>query len=506
MQKPEHRARWCAVACMLLLGSALSQPAPASTQADAGLLLRDALIVDGRGRVPYLGEVLIADGRITAVGEPGSVVYQPGMEVRNLGGLTLAPGFIDIHNHSTDGLLRQPRAEALVSQGLTTVVVGADGSSPWPVSDYLKRLEQARPAVNVAVMAGHGTIRRAVMGEDFRREATDAEIEAMKTRLQQAMAEGAFGLSTGLEYDPGFYSSTAELIALSRVAAADGGFYMSHMRDEEEGVMEAIDEAIEIGRSAGLPVQISHIKMGNASVWGRAAEALAKIRSAIASGLDITADWYPYPAWSSSLSIVVRSRRFTDPETVAEGLAALGGPHRLQITNYPPDRSIEGLRLDEIAEHNDLTPVEQYIDMMRNGGASVIGHTMSRDDVDTFAADPLVMVASDGGIGSSHPRGAGTFPRVLSRYVRERGLLPIERAIYKMTSLPARRLGLSERGTIEVGAVADLVAFDAATVSDRSTFEQPHLLATGIDSVWVGGELVWKDGKSTGNRPGQVLR
>jgi len=203
---------------------------------------------------------------------------------------------------------------------------------------------------------------------------------------------------------------------------------------------------------------------------------------------------------------VVRSRRFTDPEEVAAGLEAMGGAERLQITNYPPDRSVEGKRLLEIAQSKDLTPVEMYIEMMRGGGASVIGHTMDKDDVDTFAASPLVMVASDGGIGSAHPRGAGTFSRMLGHYVREEGVLPIERAVYKMTSLPARRLGLKDRGRIVAGAKADLVAFDMATVSDSSTFEESSLLSVGIERVWVNGELVWTEGAATGARPGRALR
>jgi N-acyl-D-amino-acid deacylase len=475
-------------------------------QDQTATLIRDVLIVDGTGVLPYRGEVLIVGDEIAAVGAAGSVEVAEDVQVETLSGLMLAPGFIDIHNHSDNGILNRPAAEALISQGETTIIVGPDGSSAWPIADYLRRVESARPAVNVGTLVGHGTIRRAVMGDDYRRTATAAEVQAMASRVARGMQEGAFGLSSGLEYDPGFYSDTAELIELSRVAAARGGFYMSHIRDEEEGVMEAIAEAIEIGRTANLPVQISHIKMGNASVWGGAPRALEMIRSARATGVDVYADWYPYQAWASSLNIVVRSRRFTDPEEVAAGLEAMGGADRLQITNYPPDRSFEGRRLLEIAQSLDKTPVDLYIEMMRAGGASVIGHTMDKGDVDTFAASPLVMVASDGGIGSSHPRGAGTFSRVLGYYVREQGVLPIERAIYKMTSLPARRLGLEDRGRIVAGGKADLVAFDPSTVSDASTFEESDLLSVGIERVWVNGQLVWSGGAATGTRPGRALR
>jgi len=502
-----RRGGLCSAAlAVLILSIAAGQPVDAAAQDPSGTLLRDVLIVDGTGTLPYRGEVLIVGDEIAAVGPAGSLDVTEDVRIETLSGLMLAPGFIDIHNHSDSAILNRPSAEALISQGETTIVVGPDGGSAWPIADYLRRVESARPAVNVGTLVGHGTIRRAVMGDNYRRTATPAEVQAMATRVDRGMREGAFGLSTGLEYDPGFYSDTEELIELSKVAAAHGGFYMSHMRDEEEGVMDAIAEAIQIGRVANLPVQISHIKMGNASVWGGSAQALEMIRQARATGVDIYADWYPYQAWASSLNIVVRSRRFTDPEEVAAGLEAMGGANRLQITNYPPDRSVEGKRLDAIAQSKDKTPVEMYIEMMRAGGASVIGHTMDREDVDTFAASPLVMVASDGGIGSAHPRGAGTFSRMLGHYVRERHILPIERAIYKMTALPAWRLGLEDRGRIVAGAKADLVAFDMATVSDSSTFEESSLLSVGIEHVWVNGQLVWSEGAATGARPGRPLK
>ena len=470
------------------------------------VLLINATIVDGLNSRPFTGHVVIENGRIVSVEEGRRMEPGDNPSVIDLDGLVLAPGFIDIHNHSDRAIIRQPQAEALISQGLTTIVGGADGGSEWPVGEYLRQVEAAQPVVNVATLVGHGTARRQVMGDDFKRQATAQEVTQMAELIRTGMEEGAFGLSSGLEYDPGFYSSTEELIALAEVAAGFGGFYMSHMRDEEETVMDAIDEVIRIGFEGGLPVQISHIKMGNASVWDRSEEALDKLAAARQSGLDITADWYPYPAWASSLSIVVRSRRFSDPEAVAEGLAALGGANRIQVTRYEPDPSVEGLRLDEIAELKNKTPVEMYIEMMEAGGGGVIGHTMKLEDVDRFAASPLVMVCSDGGIGSAHPRGAGTFPRVLGRYVRDEQVMSLELAVHKMTSMPAQRLGLEQRGVVRRGAIADLVAFDPGTVGDRSTFEEPELLSTGIEYVWVGGELVWRDGAPTGARLGQVLR
>ena len=491
--------------CLPTTSVAGSRAAGTAAQQEASILLTGAVILDGLGNPRFGGDLLIVGDRIAEVGEADSIDAPADAESVELDGLMLAPGFIYIHNHSTRGIIDEPEAAPLLSQGLTTIVVGADGSSPLPIADYLAEVDAVRPAVNVATLAGHGAARRLVMGDDFRREATAAEVEQMAALIEQAMRDGAFGLSTGLEYDPGFYSNTEELIALAEVTAGFGGFYMSHMRDEEETVMDAIDEAIEIGVSGGLPVQISHIKMGNASVWDRSAEALEKIQTARERGLDITADWYPYTAWASSLAIVVQSRRFSDPEAVAEGLAALGGANRLQITGYRPDPSIQGLRLDEIARRKGETAVDMYIEMMANGGARVIGHTMKVEDVNRFAASPLVMVCSDGGIGSAHPRGAGTFPRVLGYYVRDESVLSLELAIQKMTSMPAHRLGLESRGRIEPGAIADLTAFDPATVADNSTFEQPHLLSTGIEKVWVAGRLAW-NGNPTDERAGQVLR
>ncbi len=358
----------------------------------------------------------------------------------------------------------------------------------------------------MATLVGHGTIRRAVLGDDFERPATEAEVAEMAQRVEQGMREGALGLSTGLEYDPGFYSDTEELIALARVAAAHGGFYMSHMRDEEEGLLEAVDEAIRIGREAELPVHISHIKAGNASVWGKAGDVLARMGAARAAGLDVTADQYPYTAWQSGLSIVVRSRRFTDPDSVAAGIAAAGGGDRLQIVGYEPDSTLNGLRLSEIAARRGQSEVEAYMALMESGGSGVIGHTMNDADVETFLASPWVMTSSDGAIGGAHPRGAGAFARVLGHYVRERGLLSLERAVERATSMPARRLGLADRGAIRPGARADLVAFDPATVADRATFTEPTLAAVGVRGVWVAGVRVWDGSAPTGARPGRAIR
>ncbi len=484
----------------------VAQAATGVAEEPATVLFTNATLVDGTGAPGYVGDLLIEGGRIAALGAPGSVEAPPDAERRNLTGLVLAPGFIDIHNHSTDRLFDFPLATTQLAQGITTIVVGADGSSPWPISDYLARIDALRPTVNVATLVGHGTVRRLALGEDYRRSATDAEIADMTVRVERGMTAGAFGLSSGLEYDPGFYSTTGELIAVARAAAGHGGFYMTHMRDEEEGLMEAVDEAIRIGREAGLPVQISHIKAGNASVWGRAPDVLERIRRANDEGLDVTADQYPYAAWQSGLAIVVRSRMFSNPDSVAKGIAAAGGANRLQIVAFWDEPELNGLRLDEIARRRGMTDVEAYIWIMENGGSGLIGHTMNEDDVDTFMASPWVMTSSDGGVRSAHPRGAGTFPRVLGHYVRERGILTLERAVQRGTSMPARRLGLNDRGELRAGARADLVIFDPARVVDRSTFDNGTRKAEGVESVWLGGVETWSAGEPTGARPGRAIR
>lgn len=469
-------------------------------------LLRNALLVDGTGAAPKLSDVVIDGGHIVAIEPAGSIPLEAAAVLEDLAGLVLAPGFIDIHNHSTTRLRNDPLATTQVAQGVTTVLVGADGNSPWPIAAYLAEIDALHPTVNVGVMVGHGTIRRQVLGNDFRRPATREEITSMAAAVQRGMTDGAFGLSSGLEYDPGFYSNTEELIELARIAAQRGGFYMSHMRDEEEGVVGAINEAIRIGADAGIGVQISHIKMGNASVWGKASVALELIQQARRRGIDVTADQYPYTAWQSGLGIIVRSRRYSDPTEVALGLQAAGGAERLQITNYGHDPSVNGMRLNAIASRDGKTAVQMYSEMMRNGGAEIIGHTMSEDDVTAFMASPLVMTASDGGIGSTHPRGAGAFARVLGHYTRDLGVLTLERAVQRGTSLPAAKMGLLDRGVIRVGARADLVAFDPTTVADRSTFSQPLIAAIGVEKTWVSGILVWDAGTTTGARPGAALR
>ena len=476
---------------------------PASIPAQTrSILFRNATIVDGSGRPAYGADLRVRNGKIEKIGK---IKAKAGEEVIDATGKILAPGFIDIHNHSESGLLREGTAANQVSQGITTVLVGPDGGSPFPLSDYFAKLE-GKIAPNVGAFIGHATVREKILGNDHKRAASDSEIMQMAALVEGAMKDGAFGLSSGLEYDVGFSATTDELIELSRVAARHGGVYMSHIRDEEEGFLAAMEEAVRIGREAGLPVQISHIKMGNRNVWGKSAEAIALIEEAKRSGLDITADAYPYTAWASTIRVLVPSRKYEDRDEVEKGLRNVGGADKVLVTSCAAHRDYEGKTLEQIAQSQNTSPVDIYIQIVKDGGAGVVCNSMNEDDVRAFYTRPWVMVSSDGGIGSRHPRGTGTFTRVLRQFVRENKWLPVEEAVRKMTAMPAARLGLKDRGQIKKGMKADLVLFDKDRVTDRATFTEPQLLSEGIVTVFVNGVPVWEKGQVTNNLPGAILR
>lgn len=464
--------------------------------------IRGAQIADGTGALLRRADVRIVGDTIIEVGD---ITPKPEDRVVDATGLLLAPGVIDAHNHSTDGLDSDPDAITQVSQGITTLLVGQDGSSPFPLRDYLAKRDASPSTVNVAVLVGHATLRRQVMGEDFRRPATPAEITRLEALVDQEMRSGAIGLSSGLEYEVGSYASTEEVVAMARVAAKHGGFYISHIRDEADKSMDAIREAIAIGEKAKIPVQITHLKLGTVGVWGKASEVVSMIEAARKRGVDVTADVYPYLAWSSNLKVLVPDKQWTNPASVKEALDDVGGGRNVQITRLPKFPQYVGKRLDEAAKLEGLSEVDMYIRIVQDDDAGVIGHTMIAEDMQTFLRQPWAMVASDGGINTSHPRGAGTFPRVLGRFVRDEKWLSLPEAIKKMTSMPAARLKLKDRGTIAVGMKADLVLFDPATIIDRSTFEQPRLRARGVHRVFVNGRPVWTGDSPEGERPGQVL-
>ncbi len=425
-------------------------------------------------------------------------------------GLALAPGFIDTHSHHDRGLADMPDALAVVSQGVTTIVVGQDGGSPLPLAGFYAELEGALVAVNVAAYAGHNSIRRSVMGDDFRREATAAEIEEMKELLRRELEAGALGLSTGLEYDPGIYSTTEEVVALAEVAAAGGGRYISHMRSEDRAVFEALEELIRVGRETGIPVQVSHMKLAMRSRWGRAHEALARLDAARAEGIDVTADVYPYEFWQSTMTVLFPDRDFTR-EAAAFALDELAPADGMTIAAFQPDPSLVGKTLAEVAEARGEDPVTVYLDLIAEaeasgGRESIIARSMHPDDIAALLAWPFTNVSSDGSLAGRHPRGFGAFTRVLARHVRERGDISLEEAVRKMTSLAAANVGLRGRGTLAEGALADLVLFDPETVADRATPEEPNEPSEGVLGVWVNGVRVYDGSRPTGARPGRILR
>lgn len=483
-----------------VLGSLQAPPTPGS------LLLTNGAVIDGSGSPARTASVRIRGDRIVEVGP--SLQPLPGEAVIDVAGLTVAPGFIDLHSHANRGLEEHPDAASQVMQGITTALVGQDGGSDLPISDFFERIERLQPAINYATSVGHGTVRSVVMGGDFKRAASAAEIETMKALVDRGMRDGAVGLSSGLEYDPGFYAKPEELVQVARAAAAHGGFYSSHVRDEENDVFEAWREAVDVGRQAKMPVQISHIKLASKPVWGRGAAAVRLLEEARREGLDVTADWYPYTYWQSSIYVLIPDRDFENRAKWETGLDEIGGAANVLVTNYRPDPSFNGRTVEAIAKSAGKDPVTQIIEMIRAAGPGIgiIGTSMSEDDLGRFAAHPQVLICSDGGLTGPHPRGYGAFPRVLGRYVRERGVLTIHEAIAKMTSRSAARIGMPDRGMLAAGKYADVVVFDAKTIADRGTPQEPSLAPVGMRHVIVNGTVVLRDGRQTEARPGRALR
>src|ERR1044071_7152738 len=376
------------------------------------IVILGATLIDGSGRAPIRNSAVVIKGdSIVAVGRRGQVKVPSDARVIDARGLVLAPGFIDAHNHSDRGFKDDPSAASQVSQGITTVVVGQDGGSAFPIGEFLDGLNKNPIALNVLTFVGHATLRSRVMGDDTNRHATPAEIEKMRQMVEQAMREGAMGLSTGLEYETGKPASTEEVVTLARAAGVYGGMYISHIRDEADRSFEALTEAIQIGREARLPVQISHIKLATLKVWGHSKDAVALINKARAAGQDVTADCYPYDAWSSTIRVLVPSGRHDDPIDVARALADVGGPANITIVSCRAHPDYEFKTMAEISKQEQLSPVELYMKIVREGGAGVVCHSMKEPDIKTFYTQPWVMVSSDGGIGSPPPRGAGPAPR-----------------------------------------------------------------------------------------------
>jgi N-acyl-D-amino-acid deacylase len=414
--------------------------------------------------------VRITGDRIAAI---GALTPEVGERVVDAQGLVLAPGFIDTHSHHDRGLADRRDATGAVSQGITTIVVGQDGGSRIPLAETFARLEAAPPAVNVASYVGHGSVRSRVMGDDFRRVATDEEVERMRAIVRAEMAAGALGLSTGLEYDPGIYSARTEVVALAREAAAVGGRYISHMRSEDRYFWQALDELLAIGRETGMPVQVSHTKLAQRSLWGLGDSLIRVLDRARAEGIRVTADVYPYTYWQSTLTVLFPQRNFADRSEAEYVLREVAAPEGLLLGDYGPEPSYAGKTVAEIAALRGTDPATTLMDLIRlalaadsagrDGDESVVGTSMNEADIERIMRWPHTNICSDGSLAGAHPRGYGAYARVLGVYVRERGVLTLAEAVRKMTSLAAEHVGLEGRGRIAPGFAADLVLFDPAT-------------------------------------------
>ena len=531
---------------------------PGRRRVTADVLLRGALVYDGSGAPPVQADVAVAGDRIEAIGR---VLEAPGAQVMDLTGLALAPGFMDIHSHTDLVLAVDAGAPSKIRQGVTTEVTGQDGDSigPWREDEaretreryasrygvefdfddlgrFFRWLERNAPGINLASMVGAGTVRGYVIGNDDR-PATPDELERMAALVADGIRDGACGLSTGLEYVPGAFADLGELVALARPLRGTGLPYASHMRNEDDHLMGAIEEALNVGRGAGVPVQISHLKAQGQRNWWKAESVLRLLEAARADGLDVMYDRYPYVAYSTGLSSMfpVWARdggtdrflqRLDDPavaprieEAVRAKVAQLGSWDAVQVssTSSPALSWAQGQRLGALAQARGAEPYALLLHLAREdrGRSGMVGFGMSEENTTRFLAHPLGMVCSDGSAlavdgplseGTPHPRNFGTFPRVLGHYCREQRAMPLETAIHKMTAQPALRLRLQGRGTIAPGAFADLVAFDPDTVADRATFAQPHQYPVGIPHVMVNGRFVLRDGEATGVRSGRVIR
>lgn len=518
------------VAAILLVAAATSE---ASAQR-YDVLIRGGTVVDGTGAERFQADVAISGDRIVAVSRT-PIDESLAADVIDATGRVVTPGFVDNHAHVQRSIAGYPVSENFLRQGITTLVASLhSGDQPYPLDEFASRLQTAP---NVAFFAGHTWTRKQVMGME-NRAPTAEELERMKALVDEAMRDGAMGLSTGLLYVPANFAETEEVIELAKVAAEHGGIYVSHMRNEASGLIESVAEVIRIASEAQIPAQINHHKAAGAAQWGASERTLAMIDSANAAGLTIVHDLYPYAASSTGSSILFPqwalagspddfAARVADPETRArleEDMKRVWNQDRggadlelVQFRVLPSDRSYDGKRLADYAAdrgfaRDDIEAgIDLVIDLQLAGGFSAIYHIMDEADVIRIMQHPLAMIETDGdnvgyGVGYPHPRTYGAFPRVLARYVRELGVITLEEAVMKMTSMPARWLGQSERGVIAEGMLADVAVFDPDVIQDRATFTDPHQYSVGIENLLVNGVPVIRDGGLTGAKPGRWIR
>ena len=472
------------------------------------IVIHGATVYDGTGKPGATTDVGVNADTIAAIGDLSGAISIQLIDGKRL---ALSPGFIDAHSHHSRGMFEIRDMPSCVSQGITTIVVGQDGGSDFPLSDFFKKTEQEPVAVNVASYSGHNTLRDSVMGVDFKRFCTPEEIEKMKVMLAKDMESGALGLSTGLEYDPGIFSNPEEVLVLAKVVQKYKGRYISHIRSEDRYYWKAIDEIINIGKQAEIPVQISHVKLAMKSLLGKTGKLVKKLDSARAMGINITADIYPYTFWQSTMTVLFPARNFKDRKEAEFALTEITTPEGVLLGSYSLDTSYVGKTLAEISTLRKTDPAKTLMDLIdevekKQGYESVIVTSMAEKDIADILKWPYTGICSDGSGESRHPRGYGSFTRVLRKYVREEKVLSWEEAIHKMTALTAENLGIKKRGKIEVGQYADLVLFDPEKVSDLATPEKPQLKSAGISKVWVNGTEVYSIDGTTLKYPGKVIR
>lgn len=500
-------------------------------QNNADLLIRNGKIIDGTGNSWYYGDLAVKDGKIIKTGRIGDMKATKVIDAK---GFIVAPGFIDVHGHIEGGITTTPTANNYIFDGVTTVITGNCGGSAENIGSFLQEINKVRPSINVASLIGHNTVRAQVMNRD-NRTPTSQEQQKMEGLVEQAMKDGAVGLSTGLIYIPGTFAKTEEVIGLAKAAAKNNGVYASHIRNEESKAVNAVNEAINIGKEAHIPVQISHFKIGGKANWGKSDITLGLVKEAREQGWDVTIDQYPYTASSTNLGIRLpdwafaggndsMKVRLNDPATRArikkEMLAQLAGykfPNYSYavVANYPSDTTLNGKNISEInklmgRKAKTKYEAETIMDMVEKGGAQMVYNSMNEADVKNIMKYPFSMFGADAGVpvpgrGMPHPRGYGTNARVLGKYVRDEKVISMEDAIRRMTSLAAQKFGLNDRGLLLPNYAADIVIFSEAEVNDMATFQKPHAYSKGFKYVLVNGELVVENEKHLGTRSGKAL-
>ncbi|MGI8811065.1 MAG: N-acyl-D-amino-acid deacylase family protein [Pyrinomonadaceae bacterium] len=519
------------ITLLLIFVFAMSTPLAAQTGENYDLVITNARIVDGTGNPWFRGSVGIRDGRIVKVGLFDTTNAK---NVIDAGDKIVAPGFIDVHTHVED-IYNNPTAENFIRMGVTSLITGNCGGSETDIGAFLGRMQTKPIAVNLATLIAHGSVRAAVMGLDDRPPTPD-EQKKMDEMVERGMLDGAVGLSTGLIYVPGTYAKTDEVVELAKVAARYGGVYASHIRDEGNGVVDAINEAINIGEQAKMPVEISHFKISSKALWGQSPKTIGLVKAARERGMTVTVDEYAYTASSTSLDVRLPNwavaggraegrKRLADPTLKAKIVKEMKADLKEKqfkdysfgyVASYRADPTFNGKNIAEITQTVRKSKkvgdqIEQILEMYGKGGAQMVYRVMSEDDVQNIMREPFTMIASDSSVrdfnvGMPHPRGYGNNARVLGHYVRELKIISLEDAIRKMTSLPAQTFGFRDRGQIREGFAADVVIFDEKTVTDKATFDAPHQYAEGFSTVIVNGRVVFDGTKFTGSMPGQALR